>query len=133
MPGLSPLILLVEDEPDLREVITDLLELDGARFRIEIASNYDDGVVLLNASQPALLIANVLLPGGGDGLRLAEVARRIDVPTLLISGEPELIAKEAQGLPFLSKPFRLPELQQAIRTLIDGEPVATDLEPAKPD
>ena len=60
---MSPLILLVEDEPDLREVITDLLELDGARFRIEIASNYDDGVVLLNASQPALLIANVLLPG----------------------------------------------------------------------
>jgi DNA-binding response OmpR family regulator len=132
MPGPPPLILLVEEEPDVSEVIADLLELDGARFRIEIASNYDDGVVLLNASQPALLIANVLLPGGGDGLRLAEVARRIDVPTLLISGEPELIAKEAQGLPFLSKPFRLPELQQAIRTLIDGEPVATDLEPAKP-
>ena len=134
MPGVSPLILLVEDEPDLREVITDLLELDGAKFRIEIASNYDDGAVLLNASQPTLLIANVLLPGGGDGLRLAEVARRIDVPTLLISGHPEVIAKqEAQGLPFLSKPFRLPELQQAIRTLIDGEPVATNLEQAKPD
>jgi CheY-like chemotaxis protein len=119
MPGVSPLILLVEDEPDLREVITDLLELDGARFRIEIASNYDEGVVLLNASQPALLIANVLLPGGGDGLRLAEVARRIDVPTLLISGHPEVIEK-AQGLPFLSKPFRLPDLQQAIRTLSTG-------------
>ena len=63
---------------------------------------------------------------------MAEVAHRIDVPTLLISGHPEVIAtQEAQGLPFLSKPFRLPELQQAMRTLIDGEPVAT--EPAKPD
>ena len=61
--------------------------------------------MLLNASQPDLLIANVLLPGGGDGARLAEEACRIDVPTLLISGHPEVIAKqETQGLPFLAKP-----------------------------
>ena len=120
MPGPSPLILLVEDEPELREAITDFLEGDDANFRIEIASNYDDGVVLLNASQPDLLIANVLLPGGGDGARLAEEACRIDVPTLLISGHPEVIAnQETQGLPFLAKPFRLAEFQQAIRTLLE--------------
>jgi DNA-binding response OmpR family regulator len=75
-------------------------------------------LVLLNASQPALLIANVLLPGGGDGLRLREAARTLGVPTLLISGHPEVIAK-AQGLPFLSKPFRLTELLQVIRNLLE--------------
>jgi len=94
VPGPSPLILLVEDEPELREVIADFLQGQPANFRIEIASNYEDGVVLLNASQPDLLIANVLLPGGGDGVQLAEEACRIDVPTLLISGHPEAIAKQ---------------------------------------
>jgi DNA-binding response OmpR family regulator len=69
MPGPSPLILLVEDEPYFREVIADSLEENGAPFRLEIASNFDDGIVLLNASPPALLIADVLLPGSGDGLR----------------------------------------------------------------
>ncbi len=104
----------------------------ATRPRIEIASNYADGLVLLNASQPALLIANVLLPGGSDGLRLAEEARRVGVPTLLISGHPEVIAKqEAQGLPFLSKPFRLPEFRRANRTLIKGESTAVELDEAQ--
>jgi DNA-binding response OmpR family regulator len=124
MPKPSQLVLLVEDRPELREVITDFL---SATFQVETASNYDDGIVLLNASSPSLLIANVLIPGSGDGLRLAEAAHRLGVPTLLISGDPEVIAKhEEQELPFLSKPFRLSELQRVIRTLIDGEPASAD-------
>ena len=57
--GACAIDLLVEDEPEISRVISDIL--DDAGFRIEAASNYADGVVLLNASQPALLIANVLL------------------------------------------------------------------------
>ena len=106
-------------------MITDFL---SATFQVEIASNYDDGMVLLKASTPSLLIANVLLPGSGDGLRLAEAAHRLVVPTLLMSGHPEVIAKhEGQGLPFLAKPFRLTKLQRVIRILIDGERVSGDL------
>jgi DNA-binding response OmpR family regulator len=131
VPEPSPLILLVEDEPDVRQVIIDFL---SATFQVETASNYDEGMVLLHASPPSLLIANVLLPGNGDGLRLAEAAHRLVVPTLLISGHPEVIAKhEEQGLPFLAKPFRLVELQQAIQSLIDREEAAADFGPMKPD
>lgn len=128
MSAPAPLVLLVEDEPDLRETIADIVE--DAGLRIEVASNYADGLVLLNASLPALLIANVLFPGGGDGYRLAEVARGFGVPTLLISGRPEVILEqEARGVPFLAKPFRLPELQRVIRDLID-KPAVIDLDPA---
>ncbi len=120
-----PLILLVEEEPRLREVFTDILEEAG--FRIELASSYADGVVLVNASKPALLIANVLL-ADGDGYELAQAARRLGVPALLISGHPEVILEaEARGVPFLAKPFRLPQLDRVIRTLIEGEQSATDL------
>lgn len=132
MPRPPPLILLVEDEPEISRVISDIL--DDAGFRIEVASNYADGVVLLNASQPALLIANVLLPGGGDGHRLAEAARSLGVPTLLVSGHPEVILEqEARGIPFLAKPFRLSELKRVIQTLIEREPTSADLGPAVRD
>ena len=51
-----PLILLVEDEQDLREVIADIIE--DAGFRIEVAGNYDDGLVLLNTSDLADQLAS---------------------------------------------------------------------------
>jgi DNA-binding response OmpR family regulator len=129
MPKSSQLVLLVEDRPELREFIRDFL---STTFQVETASNYDDGIVLLNASSPPLLIANVLIPGSGDGLRLTEAAHRLGVPTLLIRGHPEVIAKhEELELPFLSKPFRLSELQRVIRTLIDAKPATAQLTQAK--
>ena len=121
MPEPPPLILLVEDEADLREVITDVIEAAG--FRIEVASNYADGVVLLTASRPTLLIADVVLPAGGDGYKLAEAARRLGVPTLLVSGCPdEIVEAEARGIAFLAKPFGLAALQRMIRILIEQAP-----------
>lgn len=56
MPKLPPLILLVEDEPSIRDIISDVV--DNAGFRIEVAGNFSDGAVLLKSSQPAMLIAN---------------------------------------------------------------------------
>lgn len=116
--AMSPLILLVEDEPSLRDTISDVI--DSAGFRIEVAATYADGLVLLNGSRPSLLIANALLPDG-DGQELAEVARRLGVPTLLVSGYPQDEA-EARGVPFLAKPFRIADLVRMIRTLIEGAP-----------
>jgi DNA-binding response OmpR family regulator len=117
MPASPPVIVLVEDKPEISRVVSEIL--DDAGFRSEVASNYADGVELLRASQPALLIADVLLPGDGDGHELAEVARRHGVPTLLVSGHPDVIAAaETGGHPFLAKPFQLSELQRVIRTLI---------------
>lgn len=101
----SPLILLVEDEPSIRQIVAEVVYEAG--FRIATAGNYAEGVVSLNACRPAVLIANALLPDG-DGHKLAEIARRIGVPTLLVSGHPEVIVEaEESGVPFLAKPFRV--------------------------
>jgi len=124
MPKPSPLILLVEDEPGIRSLINETVEEAG--FRIEAASNYADGLVLLKNSLPAVLIANVLLPDG-DGHKLAEAARRLGVPTLLVSGHPEVIVEaEREGIPFLAKPFGLDKLKRVIQTLI--KPIAGPFE-----
>lgn len=120
VPKPPPLILLVEDEPALRDVIADIAK--DAGLRIEVTGNYADGVVLLNASLPAVLITDVVLPDG-DGHQLAEAAGRLGVPTLLISGYPDAIVQaEAGGIPFLAKPFGMADLQRLIRTLIEGTP-----------
>jgi DNA-binding response OmpR family regulator len=120
MPTLPPLILLVEDEPSIRDIISDVV--DNLGLRIEVAGSCADGLLLLNASRPALLIADALLPDG-DGHKLAEVARRLGVRTLLISGHPEVILEaEEAGVRFLAKPFRIADLAREIRTLIEGCP-----------
>ena len=119
----SPLILLVEDEPSVRQIITEVV--DEAGFRIATAGNYAEGLVSLNASRPSVLIANALLPDG-DGHKLAEVARRLGVPTLLVSGHPDVIVEaEACSVPFLAKPFRVADLVGLIRALIGEAPAAT--------
>ena len=112
-----PLILLVEDEPAIRSVVADVIE--DAGLQSEVAGNYADGVVLLHASRPALLIADVRLPDG-DGHQLAAAGRQLGVPTLLISGHPEeIVAAEVSRSAFLAKPFRLAELRAAIGALIE--------------
>ena len=114
---LPHLILLVEDEPAIRSILADAIEAAG--LRSEVASNYADGVVLLHASRPALLIADVRLPDG-DGNQLAAAGRQLGVPTLLISGHPEeIVAAEVSRSAFLAKPFRLAELRAAIGALIE--------------
>jgi len=111
------LILLVEDEPAIRFVLAEVIEAAG--LRSEVASNYADGVVLLHASRPDLLIADVGLPDG-NGHQLAAAAHHLGVPTLLISGHPEeIVAAEMSRSAFLAKPFRLAELRAAIGALIE--------------
>ncbi len=74
-----------------------------------------------------LLFTNVVMPGGMNGLQLAEQARnsRPDMPVLLTSGYNEefISAKPAFGanLPLIRKPFRHKELGEAIAKLLQQE------------
>jgi DNA-binding response OmpR family regulator len=115
--GDNPLLLVVEDEPDLLELFT--MVLTEAGYRVETAADYSTGAVLLSASSPALLIANMLLPGG-DGRQLAELASRSGIPTLLVSGDSAVTVPKQKGVAFLSKPFRAADLHRAVGKLLQG-------------
>src|SRR5690242_19629548 len=73
----KPLILLVEDEADLRALWAEFLEREG--YRIASAVDWPQGAAMLRASPPQLLITNVRLPGG-SGRDLEKLARAMDVP-----------------------------------------------------
>jgi DNA-binding response OmpR family regulator len=113
MPAATPLILLVEDEHDLREVFEDLLR--GQGYRVASAADFPEGAAMLRASRPTLLITDVRLPKG-DGRDLGKLARAMDVPVLFISAHPQDI-DVGSDVAFLRKPFRLRDLEREVERL----------------
>ena len=113
-----PLVLLVEDDPDVRRVIR--LQLVGLGYPVIEADHSADALQLL-ASVPTVgfLVSDLVMPGGMDGQALCSVARQRSphVKALLISGYADGEAAPGgapTGVCLLKKPFTATELQQAL-------------------
>ena len=125
-PPVTETVLLVEDNPSLRQVaITNLTRLG---YRILVAANADEALALIDGgAQPDLLFTDVVMPGSLDGLGLAQeaVKRRPGLKVLLTSGFTERGAGGGSRpipWPLLSKPYRNAELAQALRNALAGTP-----------
>jgi CheY-like chemotaxis protein len=117
-----PLVLLVEDDPDVRRVIR--MQLVGLGYPVMEADHAADALLLL-ASVPTvgILISDMVMPGGMDGRALCLAASQSapHVKALVISGysdEYAVSSDSAFGPPLLKKPFTAPELQQALDGLL---------------
>jgi len=109
-------ILLVEDDPDLLSLLTEVLEDEG--YRVSGASRRQQARAALRKGDVDLLIADSVLRGG-NGDDVAKAASRRGLPIIMMSGEPERIARLSGGpLPFLPKPFRAAALQRLVRQLL---------------
>lgn len=120
MPGH---VLLVEDDPDGRAYVARLLGSLG--YRVTATAGSRDALeTLRNGPRPALLVADVVLPGGADGPLLVEEARRFfpELPAVLISGyaaqTPGDGLEPASGVPLLAKPFRKADLEGVLRKAV---------------
>lgn len=106
------MILLVDDDDDVRETSADMLGELG--YHVIQASNGADALAILEDC-PGLevMVTDVRMPGM-SGLELSDIARtrRSDLKIILISGyfTPQVIRNR-----FLQKPFRTHELDQAIQ------------------
>jgi DNA-binding NtrC family response regulator len=109
-------ILLVEDDADVRAVVSELLATLG--HRVSSASSAEQARLLL-ASEPVDLALIDCLMSGERGNSLAEHASRLSVPTILTSGDPHYIETRAEHpFPFLPKPFRLTSLDELIESTL---------------
>lgn len=117
-------LLVVEDEPDVRMLVVDVLKDLG--YRVEVACDSDEALPILQGAEPIdLLVTDVGLPGL-NGRQLAEIARqhRPGLKVLFVTG----YAKEAEvrrdflddGMDLLTKPFSIDELAQRVRGLIES-------------
>ena len=118
-------ILLVEDDPDLRE--TTALGLTSLGYEVLPVSRAAAAIGLLRTGPPpALLVTDVMLPGGMLGPELARQARLLcpRLPVLFTTGFGEPMANTSlSGATVIDKPFGLTELATRIRIALDAAPV----------
>ena len=120
----AKVILVIDDEPMIRMIVTDALEEAGYRV-IEAP----DGPAGLRALQDNpgidLLITDVGLPGGMNGRQVADAARmaRPDLDVIFITGYAENAAlcgaRLDQGMSVVTKPFKIELLVERVGTIID--------------
>lgn len=116
----EPHIIVVDDEPGIREMIAEYLGSHG--FRVDTAADAAS-FRTLHAERPAdLVILDINMPGE-DGLSLARWLRgrsKIGIIMLTAAGEviDRIVGLEVGADDYLSKPFDLRELRARIRTVL---------------
>ncbi len=106
-------ILVVDDEPEVRDSTALLLEAIG--FDVLQAADAKSALAALDRSSVVdLLFTDLSLPGGVNGAELAKKALEgfPDLKVILTTGRPEMAA--GLDYPLIGKPFRMAELGQAI-------------------
>ncbi len=115
-------ILVVDDEPAVRESLRRALELEG--YDVELAEDGEGALARLDLpAQPDAVILDVLMPGI-DGLDVCRRLRadRNEVPVLMLTARAEVDSRvaglDAGADDYLPKPFALAELLARLRALM---------------
>lgn len=121
--GSLPLLLIVEDNADVRQYILGYLEQD---YRCLKAENGETGLDLVLREIPDLIISDIMMPrmdGNEFCKRVKTDARTSHIPVILLTAKADLDSKleglETGADDYLTKPFEAQELQVRIRNLID--------------
>jgi CheY-like chemotaxis protein len=123
MPSTTT-VLVVDDEPVVRLVVTDVLEELG--YTVLDAADAETGLAMLQANpRIGLLISDIGLPGGMDGRQLVETARlvRPELKVLFATGDEQGLTADSSELDgttrLILKPFRLDILASEVATLVN--------------
>ncbi|MFC2030923.1 response regulator transcription factor [Chloroflexota bacterium] len=113
-------ILVVEDEPSIREVVS--LYLRRAGYQVTVVGDGQEALELLSSYTPELVVLDLMLPGV-DGLEITRWLReRGDTPIIMLtarSAEPERIAGLEMGADdYVVKPFSPQELVSRVRAVL---------------
>ena len=117
-------ILIVDDERDIRELISDILEDEG--FATRKAANSEECMAEIGQEPPALLILDIWLKDSQmDGIDILKTVKRDnpEVPVVIISGHGNIeiaVAAIKQGAyDFIEKPFNIDQLMVVIRRAME--------------
>lgn len=112
-------ILIVDDERDIRELISDILEDEG--YTTRKAGTSDEAVAEVKSELPALMILDIWLKDSAmDGIDILKMVKREhpEVPVVIISGHGNIeiaVAAIKQGAyDFIEKPFNIDQLMVVI-------------------
>ena len=120
----AQLILVVDDEPDIRQLISEILEDEG--YRVEVAENAERAREIYRQRKPNLVLLDIWMPGL-DGISLLKEWRSTNSlagPVIMMSGhgtiETAVEATKLGAYDFIEKPLSLAKLlltiENALRT-----------------
>lgn len=116
----QPTVLLVEDEPAQREVLSYNLEAEG--FRVVMAENGDEALLLVDEEKPDIIVLDWMLPAVSG----IEVCRRLksraetrSIPIIMLSARSEEVDRvrglETGADDYVVKPYSVIELMARVR------------------
>ncbi len=113
-------VLVVDDEPIVREIVVAYLKREG--YRTLEAGDGDSARKLLEREEPGLVVLDVMLPGT-DGLELCRWIRaRSGLPVILLTARGEeadrIVGLELGADDYVTKPFSPRELTARVRTVL---------------
>ena len=118
----GPLVLLVDDDAQVREVVRINLEFEG--YTVREAADANEGLAAIDESKPDLVLLDVMMPqvDGWEMLRLMQERYGVGaIPVVMFSGkangeaEQQAAKRGAQG--FIGKPFDLQQLVDRTKQL----------------
>ena len=113
-------ILVVDDEPTLRETLVDALEADG--FRVVSAADGREALTRFRAERPDLVLLDLMLPEL-SGIEVCRIIRaESGVPIVMLTAKTseldKVVGLELGADDYVTKPFSLRELTARIRALL---------------
>ena len=131
MDNKQPVILVVEDDDDIRELVAFSLEEEG--YHVEQAADGLRGQEMAETLKPDLIILDLMLPGR-DGLSVCRelnkhAAEGIPCPILMLTARGEemdrIIGFEYGADDYVVKPFNIRELMLRVRAILRRRSVDT--------
>lgn len=120
MTGEGPLVLVVEDEPQMRRLLRLTLESNGMRFAE--ATTAREAVSRANNQAPDLIIADLGLPDGEGIQVIREIRRGSTTPIVVLSARAQeadkISALDAGADDYVTKPFASGELLARLRVAL---------------
>ncbi|HSB69612.1 MAG TPA: response regulator [Candidatus Methylomirabilis sp.] len=120
---MKPQLLIVEDDPEMRDLLRKVLEKDG--YQVSLAADGHEATALLSRNHFDLVVTDMLMPHDG-GLELMETIRQTQpmLPVIIITAFGDWAsysrALELGAVAFISKPLKMAELASAIHAALEG-------------
>jgi len=116
-------VLLVDDDPDILESLSDVLNEEG--FAVQVAQNGREALELLGAEPPALILLDLTMPvmdGREFGARIRSCPDFASTPIILLSADRDVwsMAQDLRAAGCFSKPFDVTALLGLMHSAVAG-------------
>ena len=111
-PGAATRILVVDDEPEIKELVAEVLESRG--YTVFTVDSAEEALEAMRRSAFDLVISDLHLTGSSGAMLAADIAREwpaLARRMILLTGDPSTLDGE---VPYLQKPFGVDEILSAV-------------------